>query len=149
MAHTLTDTGLSAMLSVFPATASAQPTAMWIGLFGSQTSGTVPNRTAHGGAAPGGWVESVGVPRVRVDGNSWGAAAIVGNGVRFTAAQVIVTATAAGSANGSVLANRPSSVAADIPYGFANFDDLTTITYNSGAVIRITPTFGFNVSALA
>lgn len=147
MAHTFTDTGLSAMLGVFPSTASAQPTALWIGFFGSQTSGTVPSRTAHGGAAPGGWVESVAVARTIVNANAWGTPNINGNGVRFSAGQIAVTATANGSANGYFLASRVSSVAADFPYAFANFDDLTTVTYNSGDVLRLTPTFQYNVSA--
>lgn len=149
MAHTFTDTGLSAILTTMPATASAQFTASWVGLFGSQTSGTVPSRTAFGGAAPGGWVESVAAPRALITGNAWGAPAINGNGVRTTGPQVAITATAAGSANGFFLANRPSSVAADIPFFFANFDDLTTILYNSGDVIRVTPFWQLNVSAAA
>src|SRR3990167_2695061 len=103
MAHTFCDTGMSAWIMTFPATASAQPTAMWLGCFGSQTSGTVPNRTAFGGATPGGWVESVSLPRAIINGNSWAAPATNGNGFRSTAAQVAMTATGAGSANGFFL----------------------------------------------
>ena len=149
MAHTFCDTGLSAMLLIFPNTATAQPTAWWLGFFGSQTSGTVPSRTAFEGATPGGWTESVAVARISIAANAWQAGAVNGNGVRTTAAQVAVTATAAGSANGYFLSNRPTAAAPAITFAFANFDDLTTITYNSGDVIRLTPAFQFNVSALS
>lgn len=147
MAHTFTNTGLSAMLGVFPRTASAQPTAWWLGFFGSQTSGTVPDRTAFYDATPGGWSQSVGLPSISIAANAWLAGAANGNGVRTTAAQVSVTATAAGSANGYYLANRPTAGAASIAFAFANFDDLTTISYNSGDIVRLTPSFQFNVSA--
>ena len=147
MAHTFTDTGQSAMLTVMPSTASAQVTAWWLGLFGSQTSGTVPNRTAFGGATPGGWVESVAMPRAAIAANSWGTPAQNGNGWGFTAAQVAITATAAGSANGFFLSNRVSSIAADIIFAFANFDDLLSITYGSGDVVRVTPKWTYNISA--
>lgn len=149
MAHTFTDTALSAMLTVFPSTASAQPTAWWIGFFGSQTSGTVPNRTAFEGATPGGWVESVSVARISVAANTWGTPASNGNGWGFTGAQVAVTATGAGSANGFFLSNRPTAGAGSLVVAFSNFDDLLSITYGSGDVIRITPKFTYNVSALA
>jgi hypothetical protein len=149
MAHTFCDTGLSALLAAFPSTATAQPTAWWIGFFGSQTSGTVPSRTAFEGATPGGWVESVAVARINVSASYWNAGAVNGNGVRSTGAQVAVTATAAGSANGYFLSNRPTAGAGSVTFAFANFDDLTTISYNSGDVIRLTPAFQFNVSALS
>ena len=149
MAHTFTDSGLAAMLTIVPQTASAQPTAWWLGLFGSQTSGTVPNRTAQGGAAPASWVESVSMPRAAIAANGWVGTATNGNGVRVSAAQVAITATGAGSANGFGIFNRVSSMAGDIPFYFANFDDLTTVTYNSGDVVRVTPQWQYNVSALA
>lgn len=149
MAHTFCDTGLSAMLTVFPATASAQPTAWWVGFFGSQTSGTVPSRTAFEGATPGGWTESVALARASVAANSWSTPASNGNGWGFTAAQIAVTATAAGSANGFFLSNRPTAGAGSITFAFSNFDDLLSINYGSGDVIRVTPKFTYNVSALA
>lgn len=149
MAHTFTDTALSAMLTVFPSTGSAQPTAWWLGLFGSQTSGTVPNRTAFEGATPGGWSESLATPRASIAANSWGTPASNGNGWGFTAAQVAITATAAGSANGFFLSNRPTAGAGSLVVAFSNFDDLLSITYGSGDVVRITPKFTYNVSALA
>jgi len=149
MAHTFTDSGLAALLTVIPQTASAQPTAWWLGGFGSQTSGTVPNRTAQGGAAPASWVESVSLPRAAIAANGWLGTAINGGGVRTTAAQVAMTATGAGSANGFFIANQVSSKAGDVPFYFSNFDDLATVTYNSGDVIRVTPQWQFNVSALA
>src|SRR3990172_13354157 len=106
MAHIFTDSGLAAMLTVIPQTASAQPTAWWLGLFGSQTSGTVPSRTAQGGAAPASWVESVSMPRATIAANSWVGTAINGNGVRVSAAQVAITATGGGSGNGVGMFNR-------------------------------------------
>src|SRR3990172_6434614 len=116
MAHIFTDSGLAAMLTVIPQTASAQVTAWWLGLFGSQTSGTVPSRTAFEGATPGGWVESVAMPRAAIAANSWGAPASNGNGWGFTAAQVAITATAAGSANGFFLSNRAAVAAAAVTF---------------------------------
>ena len=60
------------------------------------------------------------------------------------------TATAnAGSANGWFLAAKPSSVAGDDIYAFANFDDLTQLTINSGDVVRVTPKLRFHISAQA
>lgn len=149
MAHIFPDSGLSALLGVFPPTASAQPTAMWLGMFGSQTSGTVPNRTAFGGLTPGGWVETLQLDRQRISGDQWGAPAINGAGVRRTGVQVTFpTATAAGlSANGFFLALRASSMAGDTIIYFSNFDDLTMIAINSGDVVRVQPNFQFNVSA--
>ena len=149
MAHTWTDTGLSALLARFPRSALAMSGVNYIGFFGSQTSGTVPSRTAHGGAAPGGWVESVALARIPISAGEWGAPASDGNGFSVTGGQVAVTATAAGSANGFFLATHISSVAADFPYFFSNFDDLTQVGYNSGDVIRLTPAIQFNVSALS
>lgn len=147
MAHIFTNTGLSAMLGVFPRTASAQPTAYWMGFFGSQTSGTVPSRTAFYDAAPGGFSVSVGLPSISMAANAWLAGQTSGAGAAVTAAQQVVTATAGGSANGYFIANRPTAGAGSIVFSFANFDDLTTIPYNSGDIVRVTPTFGFHVSA--
>jgi hypothetical protein len=147
MAHIFPNSGLSAMAGCFPQTASAQPTAWWLGWFASQTSGTVPDRTAFGGATPGGWTESPSQARAAIAANAWLGPAVNGNGVRVTAAQVAITATGNGSANGFFIANRPSSVAADVIFYFANFDDLTTVTYNSGDVLRVTPQWQYNISA--
>jgi hypothetical protein len=151
MAHTFTNSGLSALLGMVPITASAQVTAWWLGLFASQTSGTVPNRTAYGGATPGGWVETPQLPRQAIAANEWAGQDVNGNGVRVTGKQVtFATATANGlSANGFFISNRPSSVAADVIFYFANFDDLTMLTINSGDVVRVQPTWQLNVSALS
>lgn len=153
MAHTFTNTALSALLGVLPMTASAQPTVLYLGLFASQTSGTVPSRTAYGDATPGGWVETPQFASARqvISGNQWGAPAVNGNGVRVTALQVTFpTATANGlSANGFFLATMVSSKAGDVPIYFSNFDDLTMLAINSGDVVRVQPTWQWNVSALA
>ena len=146
MAHIWPNSGLSALLGTFPVSALV-PGVTYIGLFGSQTTGTVPNRTAFGGASPGGWTESVSVPRRVISAAQWGAQAVNGNGVRVTGLQVATTATGAGSANGFFLARQVSSMAGDDIYYFANFDDLTLISYNSGDIVRITPAVQFNVSA--
>ena len=42
-----------------------------------------------------------------------------------------------------------SAKAGDNPFFFANFDDLSQITINSGDVVRVTPRIAFNVSAAA
>lgn len=151
MAAIFTNTGLSALLGTFPQTASAQPPVLYLGLFASQTSGTVPDRTAFGGAAPGGWVETPQFASARqvISGNQWGAQVVAGNGVQTVGPQVTFpTATANGlSANGFFLATQPSSKAGDIPFFFSNFNDLTQLAINSGDVVRITPTVQFNISA--
>lgn len=150
MAHVWTDSGISALLGVFPATASAQPTQLYMGLFGSQTSGTVPSRSALGGAAPSGWTETpmYTAQRQAISGNQWGAPVISGNGIAVTGRQVTFpTASGAGqSANGFFLATKPSSVAGDTILFFSNFDDLTALALPSGDVVRVIPTIQFNVS---
>lgn len=154
MAHTFTNSGLSALLTVFPQTASGQPPVLYLGLFASQTSGTVPSRTATGGAAPGTWTETPQFASARqvISGNQWGAPNVNGNGVRVSALQVTFpTATANGlSANGFFISPGISGGAAgDIPIFFSNFDDLTMIAINSGDVVKVTPTIQFNISALS
>ena len=146
MAHTFCDSGLSALLGIVPFNGT-NISSWYIGCFGSQTSGTVPNRTAFEGATPGGWTESVALPRAVISAAQWGVQTVSGAGVHVTGLQVAMTATAAGSANGYFISNRVSAIAAAVVFGFANFDDLTTITYNSGDVIRITPTWQSRVSA--
>ena len=81
----------------------------------------------------------------------WGVQTVDGAGVSVTGLQVeFATATAnAGSANGWFLAAKPSSVAGDDIYAFANFDDLTQLTINSGDVVRVTPKLRFHISAQA
>lgn len=137
------------MLGVWPRTA-VMPVVTYVGLFGSQTSGTVPSRTAFGDAAPGGWVEltGAGYGRQPHSAGGWGAGAVNGNGYRLTGLQVAWTATATwGVANGFFLANRVSSEAGDVPYFFANFDDLLAVTLGSGDILKLTPAVQFNVSA--
>ena len=146
MAHTWTDTGHSALINIIPQNGT-NISSFYIGLFGSQTSGTVPNRTAFEGATPGGWVESVNMARDVVSAAQWGAPSIAGGGTQSTGRQVAFTATGAGSANGYFISNRVSAIAGAIVLGFSNFDDLSTVSYNSGDVIRMTPTWKYNVSA--
>ena len=152
MAHTFTDSGLSALLCVFPRSAVI-PAVMYAGLFASQTSGTVPDRTAHGGAAPGGWTETPQFASARqvISASQWSVPIISGNGVAVTGIQLTFpTATANGlSANGFFLSDLISSKAGDNPFFFANFDDLSMIAINSGDVVRITPRLQFNISALS
>lgn len=151
MAAIFTDSGLSALLGVFPATATAQPTVLYVGLFASQTSGTVPSRTAQGGAVPASWVETPQFASARqvISGNQWGAPTIAGNGVSVAGPQVTFpTATSNGlSANGFFVSTLVSSKAGDNPLFFSNFNDLTQLAINSGDVVRITPTVAFNISA--
>ena len=149
MAHTFTNTGLSALLGIWPRN-NTNDAVTYVGLFGSQTSGTVPSRTAYGGAAPGGWVEAPGVVRQVISAAQWGVGAVNGNGYKITGIQVTFpTATGTYSANGFFLASKDSSQAGDIPYFYANFDDLTMLTVNSGDVVKVTPGIQFNVSALS
>ena len=53
MAHVFPNSGLSALLGTWPRSAVV-PGVMYVGMFASQTSGTVPDRTAYGGGTPGG-----------------------------------------------------------------------------------------------
>ena len=149
MAHVYPNSGLSALLGIWPRNGT-NDAVTYVGLFASQTSGTVPSRTAFGGDTPGGWTESPGVARQVISAGAWDGGAVNGNGVRVTGPQVTFpTASAIYTANGFFLANKVSSQAGDVPYFFANFDDLTTLTPQSGDVIRVTPAVQFNISALA
>ena len=151
MAHTFTDSGLSALLGIWPRN-NANDAVTYVGLFSTQTSGTVPNRTAQGGAAPASWTETTGLGYARRvhSAAGWGVPAVNGNGVRITGLQLAFTATGTWAvANGFFLSNLVSSQAGDIPYYFANFDSLVAKTLVSGDVLRITPAVQFNVSALS
>ncbi len=151
MAHTYTDTGLSALLGIWPRNGTNDAVA-YVGLFSTQTSGTVPNRTAFGGASPGGWTEVTGLGYARqvISAAQWGAGAVNGNGYRVTGIQVAFTATGGWAvANGFLLANKVSSQAGDVPYYFANFDSLVSKTLVSGDILKLTPGVQFNVSALS
>src|SRR3990172_6756726 len=125
MAHTWTDTGLSALLAHWPRSAFNTSGVFYVGYFGSQTSGAVPNRTAFGGATPGGWGEGGAIPRAVIRAGQWGTPASNGNGYRVTGLQLAMTASAAGSANGFFLGTHISSVAADLSYFFPHFYHLT------------------------
>lgn len=154
MAHIWPDSGLSALLSIFPMSGAGQSAVTYIGLYASAApttaSSQVPNRTAFGGASPGGWTEVTGGNYARqvISAAQWGAQAISGGGVNVTGKQVAFTATAAWSpAVGWFWASHSAAHANDKIYCFANFDSLTIRTLASADVLQLTPTLAFNVSA--
>lgn len=150
MAHTWTNSGLSGLLAQWPKSAIAQPGVTYVGLFASQTSGTVPNRTAFGTLTPGGWTEVTGggYGRQVISAANWGAQSASGNGVMVTAAPVVFSAAGTWApANGFFLSTHVSSQANDNPYFFANFDSLLSYTLTSATALQVTPLIQFNVSA--
>lgn len=156
MAHTFTDSGLSALLGQWPRSALAVSSVYYVGLFASAApttaSSQVPSRTAMGGATPAGWTEVTGgnYNRQVVSAAGWGAQNINGNGVRVSGIQVAFTATGTWSpAVGFFMSTSASANANDTVLYFANFDSLTIRSLVSGDVLQLTPTIQFNVSALA
>ena len=153
MAHIWPDSGLSAYLSIFPMSAVGQSGVTYIGLYASAApttaSSQVPNRTAYGGATPGGWTEVTGGNYTRrvISAAQWGVQAITGGGVAVTGIQVAFTATGGWSpAVGFFWASNSSQHANDKIYFFANFDSLTIRTLASGDILQITPTVAYNIS---
>lgn len=147
MAEIFPDEGLDKLLGIVPKNGT-NLTQLYIGLFTSQTGSTVPARTATGGAAPSGWTEVTGTSYARqsIAAASWGAPATNGNGRKITAGQVTFP-TAGGTwavANGFFLATNSASGAGDTIIYFANFDDVTPVTLNSGDVIKVTPSMQFD-----
>jgi hypothetical protein len=145
MAETYTNEGLDFILGVFPLDDTAKPTNLYLGLFTSQTSSTVPATTATGGAVPSGWTEATGTGYARqtIANTAWGAAAASGGvGRQTTGPQVTFTVGAGGwgTVNGFFIATQSASGASDKIILFANFDDLTAIATAVNDVIKITPT---------
>ncbi len=142
MAEIFIDSGIQHIQAIWPKNGS-NDAVLYAGLFASQDSGTVPSRSAYGGATPSGWTEVTGLAyaRVVISAAQWGATAINGAGLKITGIQLTFpTATGTWSpANGYFLSTNTASVATDYPICFANFDDVTPVTLNSGDVIRVTP----------
>lgn len=147
MAEIFVDSGIQHIQAIWPKNGT-NDAALYAGLFASQDSGTVPSRTAYGGATPSGWTEVTGLAYARmvINANQWGASAVNGAGLKITGAQLTFpTATGTWSvANGFFLATNVSSMAGDIPIYFANFDDTLSVTLASGDVIRVTPGIQFD-----
>jgi hypothetical protein len=147
MGEIFTDLGIQHIQAIWPKNGGNDAT-MYVGLFGSLTSGTVPVRDITGGVSPAGWTEVTGWAYARqiISAAQWGISAINGNGLKITGIQLTFpTATGTWSvANGMFLATNVSSMAGDVPIYFANFDDLTNVQLNSGDVIRCTPGIQFD-----
>jgi hypothetical protein len=148
MAEIFPDEGIDKIHGIFPKNGT-NLAALYIGLFTSQTPSTVPARTATGGVVPVGWTEVVGVSYARqaIAAASWGTPATNGNGRRITAAQVSFPTVGAGgwgTVNGFFIATLSASGAGDTIIYFANFDDVTANTLNSGDTQRVTPSMQFD-----
>ena len=148
MAHIVPNQGLSAILSAYIRNGPLAVT--YVGGFLSQTSGTVPSRTASGAASPVDWTEVTGDGYARrvISAAAWGVPTVNGNGVNVTGAQQAWTATGAWSVmNGYFLATNSASHASDRILQFANFDGLSAYTLASGDIFKVTPEMQPNVSA--
>lgn len=125
MSAIIPDEGLDAISAVFPKNGTNYAT-IYLGLFSSQTSSTVPARTATGGASPSGWTEvtGTGYARIAIAAADWGSPSTSGSGRLITASQKTFTGGAGGwsTANGFFLATLSASGSGDKVLGFANFD---------------------------
>lgn len=142
------DEGLDVLLNQQPRNSSqaiVDPT--YLGLFTSQTSSTVPGRTAVLATQTGVTeVANAGAyARVAVNGGAgaqdWGAIATSGNGRRTTAAQKSLPESTAswGTVNGFLCATT-SGHGTGKAFFYANFDDLQPVVVNAaGYTLRVTP----------
>lgn len=146
MSSILTDEGLDALIAVLPKNGSNYAT-LYVGLFTSQTSSTVPSRSATGGASPSGWTEQSGsgYARQSIAAAGWGADSTSGTGRKTTASSAVTfTASAAWASanNGFFIATQSASGSGDKILYFANFDSGAARTLSaSGDTLSVTPAF--------
>lgn len=136
MAEIFPDTGLDAMLGIFPKNGTNYAN-LWCGLFTSQTASAVMGRTGTMAACI---VEPAGgsYARMVVAASLWGTPSTSGNGRKVTNSQITFpTATAGwGTVNGFFMAT--ASTAGDVIYQ-ANFDDTTGNAIGTGDSQKVTP----------
>ncbi len=154
MAHTFTDSGLSALLGQWPRSGLAVSGVYYVGLYASAApttaSSQVPSRTAFNAGAGFTEVTGDGYERRVISATDWGVQNVNGNGVRLSGIQVAWTATGIWApAVGFFLAPYAADNASDVVMYYANFDSLTIRSLVSGDILQLTPTIQFNVSALA
>src|SRR3990172_3497872 len=119
MAEIFVDIGLQHIQAVWPKNGT-NDAVTYLGLFASQTSGTVPVHDITAGASPAGWTEATGFGYARrvISAAQWGASAVTalaGNtGLKVTGLPQAWTATGTWSvSNGMFLASNSASVATD------------------------------------
>lgn len=145
MASLLTDEGLDALSAVIPKNGTNY-SSLYLGLFSSQTSSTVPARTATGGASPSGWTEvtGTGYARIAIAAADWGSPSTSGAGRLITASQKTFTAGGAWTtANGFFIATLSASGAGDKIIVFANFDSGLPRTLANTDTEKVTPSILF------
>src|SRR5512143_1833221 len=152
MAHTFTDSGLSALLGQWPLSGLAISGVYHLGLYASAApttaSSQVPSRTAFNAGAGFTEVTGDGYARRPISAANWGVPNVNGNGVRVSAAQQAWTATGTWAPSvGFFLAPYATDNASDVVVYFANFDSLTIRSLPSRHVLQLTPTVQSNVSA--
>jgi hypothetical protein len=147
MAEIAPDEGIDYDLNTFPRATQSVPTTLYLGLFTSQTSTTVPSRDAvlasgTGTSAPVEVTSSGAYARAAVANTNWPAPATSGSGRRTTIASPGISfteSTGAWSAavNGFILA---TALTAGIALGYSNFSDGLAVTVNAaGFTIRVAP----------
>lgn len=142
MAEIFPDEGLDRILGVIPKGGTNIAT-MYVGLFTSQTATTVPGSTAVLATSTGVTeVSGTGYARQSIAAANWGAQAAGTGGRKTTGPQVTFTASGAWTAaNGFFIADASS---AGVALFYANFDDGTSVTLQSGDSLKVTPTWQVN-----
>ena len=149
MSEIFVDQGLDAILTVWPKNGSNYDR-LYVGLFVSQTTSTVPARTVTDGASPStGWSEVTGTAygRQPVMAGSWGSPSTNGSGRKITTTGSVTMPTAGaawGTVNGFFLDTHSGSVSGAQLVYFANFDDGLAIIVGTNDVIKITPSMEFD-----
>lgn len=173
MAENFTDEGLDRILGYVPGGTGTLDTTLYLAAIttagfeirnpdAALTGTKVPNRTtvwatdyqtvAGGSNRGAGGEPTIGTgayARKSVANTDWGAAATNGSGRRRTsAAQSFAQSTAAWS-NQSVIGYAlvtASGAGSGVAYGYANFDDGSTVTVNaSGITLQVTPFWQFDI----
>jgi len=157
MAENFTDEGLDRILNNAPGGAGTLDTTLYLAAL--TTAGTVegttpltgslvPNRTTvwvthyitRGGEPT---IGTGAYARKAVVNSDWGAAATNGSGRRRTCAQESFAASSAAWSNPNVIGYAvatASTAGAGVAYGYANFDDASTVAVNAaGITLQVTP----------
>jgi hypothetical protein len=163
MAENFTNEGLDRILGYAPGGAGTLDTTLYLAAITTAgtvegttalTGTTVPNRLTvwstdyqTGGSGRGGGGEpTIGTgayARKSMANTEWGAAATNGSGRRRTANQQSFAASTAAWSNPNVIGFgivTASGAGAGVAYGFANFDDGSTVAVNAaGITLQVTP----------
>lgn len=171
MAENSSNEGLDRIHSFFPRANGTLDTTLYLAAL--TTAGTVdgtvaldgtkvPNRLTVwstdyvtgnvGGTRGGGGEPTIGTgayARKSVANADWGAPATVGAGRKSTAVQQSFAQSSAAWSNQNVIGYAvvtSASAAAGVAYGFANFDDNSTVVVNAtGIVLQVTPFWQYDI----